>query len=566
MANWPVPSVNPLTGELPELVLQDLRGKFASHTYINVYDKKYGAVDASASGFGAVKSQAALDLAMADAEAKASAGDRVMIQIPYGAVAGDLNIRQSYISIIGPGTLLDGYITYMSLIVNELKRFYSVVTNLGMRPSNPAAARTGGVAIIGGAFVEVFSNKFQDMEIAVHSDTWSGLAGQQNKTIHVHDNQIVNVDYAMKCTNRNGATWDAHADMKFFNNIGRHAYITHVHIDGADGFDAYNNTAFCVGYQSTDTYHRQMKRDGIYVGPDSNFITIHHNKLFEAGTSGIHLDRVKNALVQGNEIIWAGQVVQSPGIRITTDAAKATNGILIDGNIIDEGTQHGIGIYGTGNAGNITIPDTNVIRLFRDTTRNVYVGTAPLVTNDIARIFVESSVTVLPRITASQMPRNSRKGVVAIGGMYSVARRQTHTDSYETVTHHRRTVTRGTAVILGLLRSTGDLPVASPFVGRVVVQARHLGSGLVARYEFTAASNGINKPVQNLQASGSVVDLSDGTSPAFTFSIVQATTSLNATPTTNTAGEIEFTVIATGGVQTSYNPEEFNALPLANPM
>jgi hypothetical protein len=34
----------------------------------------------------------------------------------------------------------------------------------------------------------------------------------------------------------------------------------------------------------------------------------------------------------------------------------------------------------------------------------------------------------------------------------------------------------------------------------------------------------------------------------------------------NTAGQVELTVIATGSVQTSYTTEEFNALTLINPM
>jgi hypothetical protein len=179
MANPPVPSVDPVTGKLPDLVIGELRTRFASRAILNVYD--FGAVDTSVSGFGSVSSQAALDAVMAAAETQAASGDRVCIQIPYGSVRGNFNVKTSFICFAGPGTLLDGEILYKSATANELKRFYSTIYGLGMRASNPGSSRVGGVHIVGGAFVEIFSCKFQDMEIAVHSDTWPGVTEQNDQ-------------------------------------------------------------------------------------------------------------------------------------------------------------------------------------------------------------------------------------------------------------------------------------------------------------------------------------------------------------------------------------------------
>jgi len=576
MANPPVPSVDPVTGKLPDLVIGELGTRFASRNVLNIYD--FGAVDVSKMDIStpellakAPSSQNAIDAALAVAAGLTANETRVLIQIPYGAIRGTIKVTSSFICFSGPGSLVDGQLVFQPPNTGQQLRFHSIVWNMGFKPLNADLARTEtGIRIVAGASIEIMSNRFRDCPKAVHLDSWADSSGQQNKTIDIHNNQMTNVDYGVYAPLKGVNTWDTHADSKFNENQVRNAYISHVWVEGADGFDVIGNTMFHVGRDSNDMFHKVMKTHSVYFGPRSNFLIIGTNKIFESGLAGIYLKHVHTATLEANMLAWCGQNKQTPSILVETSADLRTGAINIDGNTCDEGTSHGIAIIGSGNAGNVTIPDNNVITLVGDTARNVYrgdsMGNGPIITNDIARIFVASTVSVLPRITASQMPRNSRKGVLAIGGMYSVARRQVHTENYETVTHHTKTVAQGQSVSIGVLRSTGDLPVSTPFVGRVAVSARHLGSGLVARYDFTAASNGANKTIGNLQASGSVTNLSDGSSPAFTFALAQSGTTLTAMPTTNTAGQIEFTVVATGSVQTSYTTEEFNALVLQNPM
>jgi hypothetical protein len=576
MANPPVPSVDPVTGKLPDLVIGELGTRFASRNVLNVYD--FGAIDVSKTDVSTLEklakapsSQTAINAALAAAATLTANETRVLIQIPYGAIRGTITVTSPFICFSGPGSLVDGQLVFQPPTAGQQLRYHSIVWNMGFKPLNAELQRTEtGIRIVAGASIEIMSNRFRDCPKAVHLDSWADSSGQQNKTIDVHNNQMTNVDYGLYAPMKGVNTWDTHADSKFNENQVRNAYISHVWVEGADGFDVTGNTLFHVGRDSNDMFHKVMKTHSVYFGPRSNFVIISTNKIFESGLAGIYLKHVNAATVSTNVLAWCGQNKQTPSILVETSADLRTGAINIDGNTCDEGTSHGIAVIGNGNAGNITIPDNNVITLVGDTARNVYrgdsMGNGPLIINDIARIFVASTVSVIPRITASQMPRNSRKGVLAVGGMYSVARRQMHTENYETVTHHTKTVTQGQSVSIGVLRSTGDLPVSTPFVGRVAVSARHLGSGLVARYDFTAASNGTNKTIGNLQASGSVTNLSDGSSPAFTFALAQAGTTLTAMPTTNTAGQVEFTVVATGGVQTSYTTEEFNTLALVDTM
>jgi hypothetical protein len=535
---------------------------------LNVYD--FGAKDTTIAGQESFSSQEALDATMVAAAKLAASGDRVWVSIPHGAVRGTFNVKTAFICFTGPGTLLDGEILYKSDTTNALPRFYSIVYNIGLRPSNPGSARTGGIRVVGGAFIEIHSCKLQDMENGVLLDTWEGLAGQQNKTINVHDNQIVNTDRPFSGNNRDGTTWDAHADLTFARNITRNGYIRHVDLVGVDGIDISDNVMFNVGYQSTDTFHRQMKQETIFIGRNSQWISIRGNKIFESGASGINLDMVRSAVVEANQLIWTGQVSQTPAIRINTTSELGINNILVTNNLIDECTQHGIAVVGTGNASNIFIPDTNSIRLFRATTRNVYVGSATLVTNNIARIYVDSTVTVPPRINISQSEYASRSGVLSIGGMYSVARMQTHRENYETTISFTKAITAGTAVTTGVLRSTANTPDSNAFVGKVRVTIKNYFDGptsapRVGRHEFTVFAAGTTKTISNEVKAGLTGASTDGGNPSFVFTI-QPSGTLIATPQGNTAGTFEITLTATESMQVSYTTAEFNALPLNNPL
>ncbi|ROS61075.1 hypothetical protein EDF38_0154 [Frigoribacterium sp. PhB160] len=555
------------TGKLPDIVLDELQARFPRKADINVYD--YGATDVSSMTDPAIapSSQNAIDRAVAAAEKLVVGETRVWISIPYGAIKGTITVQSPFICVTGPGSLVEGQLVFQPPATGQQLRFHSVVFNMGFRPLNASVNRgENGIRVVAGASIEIMSCRFRDMPKAVHLDSWADTTGQQNKTIDVHHNQMTNVDYGLYAPLKGANTWDTHADSKFNENVVRLAYVSHVWVGGADGFDVHGNTLFHVGRDSTDLSRRNQKEDSIYFGPRSNFLKIGTNQIFEAGRSGIFLDRVTDANVVGNTLAWCGQNLQVPAIRLVTSSTSLTAAILIDANIVEECTHHGIGISGDGNAGNITITDSNVIRLIGDSARNVYrgdsMGNGPLVTNDIARIFVASTVTVVPRLTITQMPRGSRNGVVSIKGMYSSARSQPFADNYETTINLTKTVAQGTATTVGVLRSAGDNPSETTFVGLVTVVVKNTTANFVGRYEFTAASNGTNKSVQNLRTAGSVSAITDGTTPAFVFTIASSGSSVIATPQGNTAGTFEFTVTATGYLQTSYTQAEFNGLQL----
>ncbi|ROS62217.1 hypothetical protein EDF38_1320 [Frigoribacterium sp. PhB160] len=580
MANFPVPTFDPTTGRLPDVVHDALGRDFSKHMVVNVYD--YGAIDVSAYDVSTREkldavpsSQFALDLAIAAAEklASTSAETRVWIQIPYGAVRGSIWIKTPYVCVMGPGALVAGSGTEGEVLVSSsldkaLVRFHTFIRDLTCKPLNAALFRgTCAVRVRGAAFVHVQGIRVRDLPVGVLFETWENLAGQQNKNITIGGipNEFVNVDYAVKTNHRTGTTWDATADSWFFGNIVRNAYISHGYIEGADGFHAFKNAFFSVGRDSPDTFHKAMKSHGWYYGPRTAFGFFDDNEVFETGYSGVYLDRCASVQVRGNNFGWCGQIKQTPTVLINTTAAFLTGAHLVDGNTMDLCTGPGIGIIGDGNAGNILIPGSNNIRLMGDEQRNVYrgdqFGNGPLKTNDLAQIYVAPTVVGLPQVTHTWKPRGSRKSVIDMKGMYSSARRTPWPDHTETITNHTRDFTVGQGQTLCNLASTTDPVSATTYVGIVEVIAKNTDGSYVGRYEFTVASNGTNKTVANLRTAGSVSSIADGRTPAFVFSIPQAGL-LTATAQGNTAGKFEFTVKAMGLVQASYTAAEFALLPL----
>lgn len=575
-----------LTGKvLTDLVEAYLATRFVSvnQLVVNVYD--HGAIDVSKADVSTAEnlakvpsSQAAIDRAIAKAEsmASATAETRVWVQIPYGAIRGAIHIKSSYVSVLGPGALvsaagLEGEVLFEAPNVNQLLRFHSTVRDLTLKPLNAALFRgTCGVRVRGAAFVSIQGIRVRDIPVGVMFDTWEGLAGQQNKNVTIGgvQNEFINVDYSTRTNQRPGTTWDATADSRFVGNICRNSYISHGLIEGADGFWTTHNQFFMVGRDSTDTYHKGMKSHGWVFGPRTAFAFFTHNEVFETGLAGLYLNQCTGVTVVHNNFGWCGQLKQVPTILVETSSTLLTGAITIDLNAIDTCTGHGIGVIGTGNAGNILIPGGNNIRLMGDEERNVYRGDKfggdPLRTNDLAQIYVAPTVIGLPQLTHTQKPRGSRKSVIDLKGMRSSARRTPHIDQVETVINLTKTFVAGAGQPLCVLASTSDPVSLSKFVGSVEVSVKSVGDAevFVARYEFTAASNNTNKTVANVRMSGSTSSITGGRTPAFTFTIPNSNGMLNAAPVGETAGMFEFTIKVTGMAQASYTDADFAALPL----
>lgn len=529
---------------------------------INVYD--FGAVNSST-----VSSDQAFISAMDAAAQLAKFGQRARITIPYGRIRVDAVCTSSRIEFWGPGAIV-GTLTYQdTTVVNTLRRFHSLVH--GITFENPAGSRNSGLRFIGASMVEVTACQFNGAEKAVQLLTWPGLEGQQNKTINVHDNVFVQVDFALFATqNLNaGESWSAHADCQFRHNIIRLAYISAVWVLGADGFDVCGNVLFAAGWDSTDP-RKLDKRNSIYFGRASNWIKVLDNQIFESGHSGVYLEAPQAFEIRGNHIAWPNQVSQAGGgVYVNTSAGiTGANQGVISGNIIDLGASHGIAIAGDGDVSNIVISADNNIRLYKTVDRPIWIGSGTPNQASAGRVFVTSSVVGYPKIDLSESS-GSRDGVIIVKGVGSLIRRQTHRDSVESLIVADKTVVALSNTAIGQLYSTRNTPGTTEGTGniRVIVRNYQGGSKLTtipttASYFFTVDI--ATQQVTGVTGNGRFVDRGIAPDPVFTFTVNTAG-ALAARAVNATAGTFEFSVHAEGAVVAGYLVADLAALPVTFP-
>ncbi len=501
---------------------------------INVYD--YGAVDSATTA-----SQSALDAAMLAAEAVAATGAAVKIAIPRGTVRGNFTVRRDRIHFTGPGTLV-GEILYKRDVYEYMYHFKSKIIGLEFR----AATQYQGNAIrvMAGADIEVTACRFNELNVGVDFDAWSDRPGQQNATINVHHNYFFDCNYAVKGEARTGNSWHAHCDSWFSHNVVRHAGISAVRFEAADGFTVDGNIIFNVGYSSTAHPFHATKGDSIYFGQRTNFLQITNNKIFESGACGIRLNTPQMATVTGNQIAWPGQRSQSSGIAVNVDATYAPPKMTIADNQIDGATLHGIQFYGNGSAERITVANSNEITLYGTDPRETYYGTAALNAN-IYRVHVNMTNTAPPRMDLTH-ETGTRQGLIYSQGLISHSRRQVTQDKVEMdFWTSAKTFTAGTGQPIAYVASPSG--ATSYYTGEVDITVEYTGGTPPALATYKLLLDRNDYTVKVVSSVGRTTGAQNW-HPSFTFSI-NTSNGLVATPVGGVNGPFKFHIASRGMVQ-----------------
>lgn len=241
--------------------------------------------------------------------------------------------------------------------------------------------------------------------------------------IVISGNHFSEVDYAWRASRHARSKWGVNSDSVFSGNIVNHAYVTHVHCDSIDGVSVTGNTFFFPGHQegtSGAPSRVRDKRSNVFIG-ESNWVHVHDNNCFEAGTDAIRLEGARTANITGNNIAWPGQVTPSDGIAVGGNTGGETLKLVVASNQITFYTRHAVSVTGPAQACSLGL-DTVYFQAHPPT----YFGSDDLGSDDEHhRYFVDDSVQLVPTIAAGASGRageSDRLPSIAGPGLTSLTR------------------------------------------------------------------------------------------------------------------------------------------------
>ncbi|MFB6586415.1 hypothetical protein ACFCVQ_12380 [Bacillus thuringiensis] len=275
--------------------------------------------------------------------------------IPYGTYYfKTVVIKSPHITVTGPGTL-KGTIKIKSVerpnpsYDNNVVDLFTKI--IGLRFKHDKDNTSDAVIIQNTRCATIETCYFENYHRAVHGEAlFEDVPYQQTARVGVNDCFFMNVDYCVKTTWmpwREGIStnwrYSQHGDWQI---TGCHGYlttrgITHVHLEGQDGYSITDNFLFHQLYRlKLDT-----KCHNIYV-KQSNFGTISDNQCFEAGWNSIHIEDPRTLTVIGNNIAWPGQRIPGDGVYIETidRSTYSESNIIVANNPVTYPTRCGINI------------------------------------------------------------------------------------------------------------------------------------------------------------------------------------------------------------------------------
>ncbi|GLK15623.1 hypothetical protein GCM10017602_01050 [Herbiconiux flava] len=281
----------------------------------------------------------------------------------------------------------------------------------GIRFLRTLASANGAAIPRGSSFIEIDGCRellindcfFYGAEVAISHPANSALPDHSNAMIVISNNHFGEVDYAWKASRHEDAPWGVNSDCVFSGNIVNRAYESHVHCDSIDGVTVTDNTFFFLTHnQNREGGSPRVleKKNNIYIG-ESNWVHIHNNNCFEAGTEAIKLSAARTANITGNNIAWPGQVVPSDGIHISGHETGESLRLVATSNQITYYTRHAIYVEGAAQACSVGLNS-----VIYDDHPPTYLGAEPLgVGTAHNRYHFADSVGIMPIVDDGFSPR-----------------------------------------------------------------------------------------------------------------------------------------------------------------
>lgn len=315
-------------------------------------------------------------------------------------IPGNLTVNKKYITLAGPGTLLDGKLVIGTTGTRE-DQFWNI-TNLTFERSKPRVAGSYGIELLKTRRGTIQNNVFLNMDKAIYVSPLPTAISHDTAQVKIFKNEFANVNFAFYVDRADTVSWTHTSDCKFLANTVNVAYITHIYAKSIDGLVCADNVFFFPSYSSPDTAARAAKKNNIYVG-QSDWLVIRGNNCFESGEEAILLDMAKHFTISDNLIAWPGQKGPYDAVKFT--GANTPNGMITD-NVVSRFSGNAIGVYTSGYG---TIVAKNNLCEY-DASTGTYYGTPPL--NTFAHFGIYQSAASTDTLIES--------GNETTGGIYNV--------------------------------------------------------------------------------------------------------------------------------------------------
>lgn len=258
-------------------------------------------------------------------------------------IPGNLTLNKKYVSLSGPGTLLDGKLAIGTTGTRE-DQFWNV-TGLTFERSRPRLEGSSGIELLKTRRGTIQDNVFLNMDKAIYVNPLPSAVIHDTAQVKIFKNEFANVNYALYVDRADTATWMHTSDFKFLANTINVAYITHIFAKSIDGLVCADNVFFFPSFNSPNFAAKAAKKHNIYIG-QSDWLVIKGNNCFESGEEAILLDMAKHFSISDNLIAWPGQKAPYDAVRFT--GGNAPNGIITD-NVISRFSGNAIGVHTSGN-------------------------------------------------------------------------------------------------------------------------------------------------------------------------------------------------------------------------